>query len=121
MGWVTKRQLVNLLGALGVAAILAGLAYGLPAWDDALPAGRPVRTDQLLEARANPPAALPEFNSAAWLRPSRVVEVCHYGVHSRLPTAQCGYPVLALATVAEGATMGWAAGASMSSSVTAVG
>jgi hypothetical protein len=46
MGRVTKRQLVNLLGALGLTAILAGLAFGLPAWDNALPADRPVRTDR---------------------------------------------------------------------------
>jgi hypothetical protein len=37
---------MNLGGAFGVTAALAGLAYGLPAWDAALPAGRPVRTDQ---------------------------------------------------------------------------
>jgi hypothetical protein len=43
---VTRRQVMNLLAALGVAAILAGLAFGLPAVDDALPAGRPVRWDQ---------------------------------------------------------------------------
>lgn len=46
MGWVTRRQLVNLLGASGIAAILGGLAFGLPAWDDALPAARPVRADE---------------------------------------------------------------------------
>ncbi|HEU4346317.1 MAG TPA: hypothetical protein VFR35_00890 [Actinoplanes sp.] len=45
MAWVTRRQLVNLLGAIGVVAALAGLAFGLPAWDRALPADRPVRTD----------------------------------------------------------------------------
>jgi hypothetical protein len=37
---------MNLLGGLGVAGALAGLAFGLPAWDRALPADRPVRTDQ---------------------------------------------------------------------------
>jgi hypothetical protein len=42
MGWVTGRQLVNLLGALTVTAVLAGLAFGLPAWDRSLPADRPV-------------------------------------------------------------------------------
>ncbi len=46
MGWVTRRHLVNLLGALGVSAALAGLAFGLPAWDGALPADRPVRADR---------------------------------------------------------------------------
>src|SRR5919107_1595733 len=42
MGWVTRRQLVNLLGALTVTVVLAGLAFGLPAWDRSLPADRPV-------------------------------------------------------------------------------
>ncbi len=42
MRWVTRRQLVNLLGALTVTAVLAGLAFGLPAWDRSLPADRPV-------------------------------------------------------------------------------
>jgi hypothetical protein len=37
---------MNLLGSLGVAGALAGLAYGLPAIDRALPAQRPVRTDE---------------------------------------------------------------------------
>ena len=37
---------MNLLGSLGVAAALAGLAYGLPAIDRALPDQRPVRTDE---------------------------------------------------------------------------
>ncbi|MGX6604431.1 hypothetical protein ACWKSP_20195 [Micromonosporaceae bacterium Da 78-11] len=46
MGRVTRRQLTNLLGALGVVATLAGLAFGLPALDRALPSQRPVRADQ---------------------------------------------------------------------------
>ena len=37
---------MNLLGSLGIAGALAGLAYGLPAIDRALPAQRPVRTDE---------------------------------------------------------------------------
>lgn len=46
MARTTRRQLTNLLGALGVVATLAGLAFGLPAVDRALPAQRAVRTDQ---------------------------------------------------------------------------
>ena len=46
MSGVTRRQLTNLLGALAVAGVLAGLTFGLPAIDDALPAGRPVRADE---------------------------------------------------------------------------
>jgi hypothetical protein len=46
MGRFSRRRLLNLLGSLGVVAALAGLAYGLPAIDRALPAERPVRTDQ---------------------------------------------------------------------------
>jgi hypothetical protein len=46
MGRITRRQLTDLLGALGVVATLAGLAIGLPLLDDALPADRPVRTDE---------------------------------------------------------------------------
>src|SRR5690349_5231214 len=46
MGRVTRRQVVNLLGSLAVAAALAGLAVGLPALDRALPADRPVRHDR---------------------------------------------------------------------------
>lgn len=42
MGSVTRRQRAALSGALGVVAVLAGLAYGLPAVDRALPAERPV-------------------------------------------------------------------------------
>jgi len=42
MARITRRELTNLLGALGVVAILGGLAYGLPALDRALPAERPV-------------------------------------------------------------------------------
>ena len=46
MGWVNRRQLMNLLGALALVAALSGLAFGLPAIDRALPSQRPVRTDQ---------------------------------------------------------------------------
>jgi hypothetical protein len=42
MGSLTRRQRAALSGALGVVAVLAGLAYGLPAIDRALPAERPV-------------------------------------------------------------------------------
>ena len=37
---------MNLLGALCLVAVLAGLAFGLPALDGALPADQPVRTDE---------------------------------------------------------------------------
>jgi hypothetical protein len=37
---------MNLLGALGVVAVLGGLAFGLPAVDRAMPAERPVRHDK---------------------------------------------------------------------------
>jgi len=46
MAWITRRQLRNLLGSLGVVATLGGLAFGLPALDRALPSQRPVRPDQ---------------------------------------------------------------------------
>jgi hypothetical protein len=46
MGRVARRQLANVLGALGLVLVLAGLAVGLPAIDQALPADRPVRHDQ---------------------------------------------------------------------------
>src|SRR3954447_20803761 len=46
MGLFTGRQLVNLLGALAVAAALGGLGFGLPAVDRAMPAERPVRHDR---------------------------------------------------------------------------
>jgi hypothetical protein len=36
---------MNLLGALGLVAVVSGLAFGLPAVDRALPAERPVRHD----------------------------------------------------------------------------
>ncbi|MBL7260675.1 hypothetical protein [Paractinoplanes lichenicola] len=39
-------RLTNLLGALGVAATLAGLAFGLPAIDRSLPAERAIRSDE---------------------------------------------------------------------------
>jgi hypothetical protein len=42
MARITRRQLTNLLGALGVAATLAALAFGLPAVDRALPNDRAV-------------------------------------------------------------------------------
>ena len=42
MGRITRRQVTNSLGALGVAATLAGLAFGLPALDRSLPAERAV-------------------------------------------------------------------------------
>ncbi len=41
MGMVTRRQLTNLLGALSLVLALAGLAFGLPALERALPADRP--------------------------------------------------------------------------------
>ena len=43
---VTRRELPNLLGALGVVAVLGGLAFGLPEIDQRLPAERPVRADR---------------------------------------------------------------------------
>lgn len=46
MGWVTRRQLTDLLGALSLVLALAGLAFGLPALDRALPADRPVPADR---------------------------------------------------------------------------
>lgn len=46
MARITRRELMNLLGAFGVVATLAGLAFGLPAIDRALPAERPVRADE---------------------------------------------------------------------------
>jgi hypothetical protein len=46
MARITRRQLTNLLGALGVVATLAGLSFGLPALDDALPSQRAVPTDR---------------------------------------------------------------------------
>jgi hypothetical protein len=45
MGRVTRGQLGSLLGALTLIGALAGLAFGLPALDRALPSDRPVRTD----------------------------------------------------------------------------
>ena len=42
MGTVTRRQLTSLLGALGLVAALAGLAFGLPAVDRSLPADRAI-------------------------------------------------------------------------------
>ena len=46
MARITRRQLSNLLGSLGVVASLGGLAFGLPALDRALPSQRPVSADQ---------------------------------------------------------------------------
>lgn len=46
MGWAARRQLINLLGALSLVGALAGLAFGLPALDRALPADRPVPSDR---------------------------------------------------------------------------
>jgi hypothetical protein len=46
MATITRRQLTNLLGALGVVATLAGLAFGLPALDDSLPSQRAVPAGQ---------------------------------------------------------------------------
>jgi hypothetical protein len=46
MARITRRQLTNLLGALGVVVTLAGLAFGLPALDRSLPSQRPVSSDQ---------------------------------------------------------------------------
>jgi hypothetical protein len=59
MGRVTRRQLTNLLGALGLVAVLAGLAIGLPIVDDSLPAGRPVRTDEPYPVGAGVTVVLP--------------------------------------------------------------
>ncbi|MET0422227.1 MAG: hypothetical protein ABW046_00035 [Actinoplanes sp.] len=46
MGMITRRQLTNLLGALGVVVVLCGLAFGLPAIDRSLPAQRSVPAAQ---------------------------------------------------------------------------
>ncbi|MBU2670106.1 hypothetical protein KOI35_42030 [Actinoplanes bogorensis] len=46
MARLTRRQLTNLLGALGVAATLGGLAFGLPAIDRSLPSERAISTDE---------------------------------------------------------------------------
>ena len=46
MARITRRQLTNLLGALGVVVTLAGLAFGLPALDRSLPSQRPVSSDR---------------------------------------------------------------------------
>ncbi|HEY0533007.1 MAG TPA: hypothetical protein VGD29_15570 [Actinoplanes sp.] len=46
MARITRRQLTNLLGALGVVVTLAGLAFGLPALDRSLPSLRAVPADQ---------------------------------------------------------------------------
>lgn len=59
MGRITRRQLTNLLGALGLVAVLAGLAIGLPILDNSLPADRPVRTDQPYPVGAGVTVVLP--------------------------------------------------------------
>jgi len=46
MARITRRELMSLLGAFGVVATLAGLAFGLPAIDRSLPDTRPVRADE---------------------------------------------------------------------------
>ena len=46
MGWVTRRQLTSLFGALSLVLALAGLALGLPALNSALPSDRPVASDR---------------------------------------------------------------------------
>jgi len=59
MGRITRRQLTNLLGALGLVAVLAGLAIGLPTLDSALPAGRTIRTDEPYRIGAGVTVVLP--------------------------------------------------------------
>ncbi|GAA0536553.1 hypothetical protein GCM10010172_17390 [Paractinoplanes ferrugineus] len=60
MARITRRELMNLLGALAVAAALAGLAFGLPAVDRALSAERPLRSGAEVDVGAGvtvvPPA-----------------------------------------------------------------
>ncbi|XVV12919.1 hypothetical protein ACQP2X_00740 [Actinoplanes sp. CA-131856] len=60
MGRITRRELMNLVGAVGVVATLAGLAYGLPALDRSLPAQRAVSSDEPYQVGAGvsvvPPA-----------------------------------------------------------------
>jgi hypothetical protein len=46
MGTVTRRQLADLLAALSIVAILAGLAFGLPALNRALPSDRTVTAEE---------------------------------------------------------------------------
>ena len=46
MWWGTRRQLMNLCGALALVGALSGLAFGLPAIDRALPSQRSIRTDR---------------------------------------------------------------------------
>src|SRR3954462_10326963 len=45
MGRGTRGYLTELLAALGLVAVLAALAFGLPALNNALPSERPVRSD----------------------------------------------------------------------------
>jgi len=46
MARITRRELMSLLGAFGVVATLAGLAFGLPAIDRSLPDTRPVSAEE---------------------------------------------------------------------------
>ncbi|MCY1143807.1 hypothetical protein OWR29_37910 [Actinoplanes sp. Pm04-4] len=46
MARISRRQLTNVLGAVGVVAILGGLAFGLPAIDQSLPAERQIPDDE---------------------------------------------------------------------------
>src|ERR1700760_476720 len=59
MARITRRQLTNLLGALGVVASLAGLAFGLPALDDALPSQRSIPAGQPYPIGAGVPVVPP--------------------------------------------------------------
>ncbi|GAA2652578.1 hypothetical protein [Paractinoplanes durhamensis] len=43
MARITRRELMNILGAFGLVAVLAGLALGLPAVDRAFSAERPLQ------------------------------------------------------------------------------
>nr|WP_221380812.1 hypothetical protein [Actinoplanes polyasparticus] len=52
MARINRRELTNLLGAVGVVAILGGLAFGLPAADRSLPAERAVPDDEPYSAGA---------------------------------------------------------------------
>jgi hypothetical protein len=52
MARITRRELMNLLGGFGVVAALAGLAFGLPAVDRALPAERPLRDGTAVDVGA---------------------------------------------------------------------
>ncbi|GAA0473864.1 hypothetical protein Ade02nite_74260 [Paractinoplanes deccanensis] len=60
MARITRGELRNLLGALGIVATLAGLAFGLPALDRSLPSQRAVSPDEPYQVGAGvsvvPPA-----------------------------------------------------------------